>query len=267
MTHGTLRTLFCIGSLVTASCSGPPAIRSVRPLEELARQLSERSGEAISYEDPIWEWQGDLKLKGTDPNTPLAWYPAELTFRPSQSLGSADLKAVLEASIQDYNRQTDGPKFKLLSSRLAWHIVPDQVRTRSGLLEPAKNPLDVFVTTVAEDSRTISGHLRALAGALSIATGLQIKFSSTISALRLNGLEDAFGGNTREFRWGVTGATARTALIDLLERSEITLSWDFMCSGGAKLHNEPCYLSIVPVARASTAVRIIEGAKSQHGAA
>jgi hypothetical protein len=214
------------------------SIRSPRPLLDLARMMEQLYASPVTYEDPIWEFQGDLAPLGPEGRSfPLYRtfvVPPELTPTNRPKLDSAVLREALAA----YHSQTDGPRFKIATSRLGLHLVPDQVRRADGNLAPARNALDAVLSmpiTLASPSQ----HLMNLCAELSAATGARIVFAAPSGNYRLEQIYMPNGHNGRigsredlTVAWGAEGITAREALINLLEPSATTLGWHFICQAG-----------------------------------
>ena len=69
---------------------------------------------------------------------------------------------------------------------------------------------------------------------VSSATGIEVQFAPTATTRGSapDPFEEHFAANTSNpsrFAWGVAGAVARDAVLDLLERSATTFSWSLTC--------------------------------------
>jgi hypothetical protein len=68
---------------------GPDLIRSVHPVSDAADLLRKSHLKAISYEDPLWAWPGEMRVFNSkvDPATKGGSTPTEVAFTlPAQSL-------------------------------------------------------------------------------------------------------------------------------------------------------------------------------------
>jgi hypothetical protein len=220
------------------------SIHSPRPLLDLARLMEQRFASSVTYEDPIWGFQGDLAPVGSGgllfPAFRTFTVPSELTPAHRSKLDAATLGEALAA----YHLQTEGPRYKISTSRIGLHLIPEQVRDAGGKLSHARNALDT-VLNMPVAMRTPSMHLAALCNELSAATRAQIIFMGP-GAYSLEHIYMPNGHNGRRgskedltVAWGAQGISAREALINLLEPSATTLNWHFICRDG-----EDCFLQI-----------------------
>lgn len=118
----------------TAEKDHPKVITSARPMNEVARQLESQFAIPVTYEDPIWFWEGDV---GKAENGVRGLYPRNRTFSMPFELSShSHLNAALLGTILDaYHKQTDGPRFRIIYSSWGFHIVPSKARDSSVTLK------------------------------------------------------------------------------------------------------------------------------------
>ena len=162
---------------------------------------------------------------------------------------SLDLDTVGRAVIA-YNTQTDGPRFKIITSRWGWHIVPDRVRNVDGQFEPTKSLLDTAISIPAA-KRTPLKHMETICEAVTAATETGFVLKPNIPWLdQYFAPENTIPrwANDEElekisFEWGCDQTNARNAVIDLLEYSSSTLSWRVLCEPGEQY----CVFNIMPV--------------------
>jgi len=234
---------------------GPNLIRSLHPVSDAADLLRHSYLRVITYEDPLWEWPGEMRVLGprVDPATKGGWTPDWVLFTlPDAASPAPDLSARLAQVLAAYHQQTGGPRFQVLTSKLGLHIVPLQVRDRDGHLAPAQNPLDKLVF-VPQQERTAHEHINALQSALVAANdGLEIGIGPLVTDLRGDSLNFMFAptrADNRPFVWGtaIPNMTARNALIDLLDHSATTFYWDMRCLGTLSVRYNTCTMHIAPL--------------------
>ena len=218
-----------------------------RPLYEAAKALQRAYAVPVTYEDPILRWVGDMDGREANgsmhyaPKGGVLKLPDDLTPTRTPKLDAGALGKVLDLFHQ---LNPDGPHFRLLQSRYAFHILPDSVRDENGQRMSASSLLDVRIS-VPEEARSSTGHLTAICDAVSAASGMTVRFSGPYVDWTLNGLVPptqamlsmASEAERRRyyFTWGAPEQPARQALIDLLEGSPTSLSWQLLCSA----NNEP----------------------------
>jgi hypothetical protein len=214
-------------------------VTSPRPLGDAALRLQEAYRSAVTFEEPVLSWRGELEAV---PGHKGLMMPAVHAFViPAESGPGTDLATALENTIAAYHQQTSGTRFQVLSSKLGYHIVPVQVHDENGRSVRATSALDQIVT-VPSETRTALQHLHALGAAISSTGPTRV----TISAVPANprGFDKAFRAQPEVFQWGVYSAVARDALIDLLNQSATTFSWWLMCQGSTQASDRLCALNL-----------------------
>jgi hypothetical protein len=255
-----LLSAVCAAQRVPPVGAGPAV--SYRPLDQLTTILESRYGVAVTYEDPILLWRGDMEAWGQDASRPGTFFPArgtvvvpdELTPQRTPKLTAAALEKALD-SLHSLN--PDGPHFRLLETRYGFHIVPDTVRDESGRRVSASSILDVSVT-VPEAVRMPGEHVVALCRAVGAASGINLDLNGryTDQYYAFNGFVprnnmDILGTDEEKrrssFAWGATAVPARDALISLLGKSATTLSWSLLCSPSVRPEGRTCVLNLAPM--------------------
>jgi hypothetical protein len=214
-------------------------VTSPRPLGDAALRLQEAYRTAVTYEEPVLSWRGELEAV---PGHKGLMMPAVHAFViPAESGPGTDLAIALEKTIAAYHQQTSGTRFQVLSSKLGYHIVPVQVHDENGRSVRATSALHQIVT-VPSETRSALQHLLALGAAISSTGPTRV----TISAVPANprGFDKAFRAQPEVFQWGVYSAVARDALIDLLNQSATTFSWWLMCQGSIQASDRLCALNL-----------------------
>lgn len=191
-------------------------------------------------------WSGDLF---TDkPGVKWSTYPKQRVVQlPTAVVKNLDRKqdsTLLAQVVEAANRSGDGPRFAVRTSPFGIHIVPASSADATGRMGPATLLLDQIVTVPAAIRAPIE-HLRALAGALTTSTGMQIEANIGAIGWRFN--QFFTGTGNLMFEWGAEQRQAREALIDLLTRSATTFSWRFNCQPAESAQDRFCVLGLVPI--------------------
>lgn len=217
-----------------------------RPLGTVADRLQEAWARPVTYEDPVWLWSGDLF---TDkPGVKWATYPKHRAVQlPPAAVKNLDRKqdsTLLAQIVEAANRSGDGPEFAVRTSSFGIHIVPVASADANGRMGPTTPLLDQTVS-VPKAIRAPIEHLRALAEAITISTGMRIHDGIGSIGVRFN--QFFTGTGSLMFEWGAEQRQAREALIDLLTRSATTFSWRFNCQPAESPQDRFCVLNIVPI--------------------
>jgi hypothetical protein len=229
-------------------CFGEPmiacgqSVSSPRPLADVADKLENVFGKPVTYEDPMLEWSGDLQsfagVVGLYPRIRSFEIPSGLISGQGFTTAEVPLNEILKA----YQSQTDGPRFKVLTSSWGLHIVPSEVRDRNGVFAQTKSVMD-YVIDVPIAKRTPSEHLAAICKAIANSSGIKVGANDAwlTQLYGPNGIAVITGGlmppkevlkrldALSSINWGVTRKIARDALLDLLKGSASTVSWRVFC--------------------------------------
>jgi len=217
-------------------------VTSGRPMEEVAVRLQDAYGKVVTYEEPILTWREELEPRnGRSPEEKWGLYPKAMTFSMRAINAASDLGPFLNDAIAAYHAQTSGIRFKLLSSKLGYHIVPVQARDESGRLGAAESILD-RVITVPGEARTAEGQLNAIGEAVNDTLPIRLVISAVPA--KVHGFDSAFRAKPEEFEWGIQNLSARDALIDLFDRSASSFSWHLMCQASVQLVDRFCALNV-----------------------
>src|SRR5262249_22239959 len=147
-----------------------------------------------------------------DPNHKWGVVPKSYGFTlPPEISTDTDLVSVLRKIIAANNAQPIGPRFGLLTSKWAYHIVPVQSHDVNGALVPVQSVLD-FPVDVAIEMRPPWRHVQELLAAVKKASGIHVDLSITGSPQRF---DSGFLGKQGNLEWGASGISGRDALIDL----------------------------------------------------
>jgi hypothetical protein len=139
---------------------------------------------------------------------------------------AADVNKVVEA----WREQGLVPHFKLLTSKLGYHVVP----VTGGVLDAR--------VSVPVASRTPEDHMRALEIAVSRASGTMVDMNAMSASP--GGFNRAFRANPERFPWGASHMVARDALVNLLLRSATTFTRHMKCQASPAFFTRLCALNL-----------------------
>jgi len=227
------------------------------PLSQAVDLLQSRYAKPVTDEWPIWS-RGDL--------TSVCCYKGLEVFRVKEhsftlpeglSPEKVPLADAVRQMVEAYNRQNpDMPRFGVLESKYAVHVVPVEVHDEQGRLVPARNFLDVRVSIPVE-RRTAAEHLDAVCRAVTAAMGRTLavrdewSFNSYFAA---NGYAvpeyTVVTGAQRQymlFEWGVDTVSARDAIGELLKGSATTMTWKVGCLMLGPPAEWVCHVAMYPL--------------------
>jgi len=226
---------------------------SSRPAADIADILQARYEKPVTYEDPVWQWDGDAEYWAIEGNPnwagAKAWVPVRRVFHLPPELTTerppALSAALLERVLAEYHRQNPLAHFRVIQSRLGLHFVPDTSHNRSGQVAPALSAMDTTIT-VPEGNRTASAHFEAICEAISQRQGFRVLGMAVgIGEDWYENLFDAPGGKLTR---GATAVTAREALVDLLDHSATSFSWRLLCEPSTLPHGVArCSMNLQPL--------------------
>ena len=122
-------------------------IVSMTPLYDASRILEQIYRKPVTVEGPMeMAWDGDIEMKTApsgrvlrDPKTVKFAIPEEVITEKNQQL---DIK-LLEKILETFHKQTDGPRYKIASSRHGFHFITDEVRDKNGQYVKENQYLDI----------------------------------------------------------------------------------------------------------------------------
>jgi hypothetical protein len=213
-------------------------IQERRPMYEARRELQPLYGKVITYEEPVLSWKDELESQASG----VRMIPKVRSFvMPGAALSAASAEAALGKTLDAYHEQLPGTHFRLLTSKLGYHIVPDQACNEHGDVVSTNSLLDAEVSVPVEE-RTPEEHLDALGAAVTAATGIRLRPAPI--PLSPGGFDRSFQLKSSRFPWGIRSMVARDGLIDLLYRGASTYSWDLMCSTSTIASDRVCILTV-----------------------
>jgi hypothetical protein len=227
----------------------------------MARALEDRYARPVTVEFPLQKWAGELRRL---PAGGITESDHSIVLPDSDGIFSAPALTIdlVRKAMDEFHRQNpDRSRYKVIESKMGFHIVPTDAHDEQGTLRAVPAVLDTVVS-VPVQPRTISEHLKTLVQAISDTTGLYFTppFTDFESRYAANGyffpypqLRSSEDRPYLTFEWGTSGVAARDAVIDLLSRSATTMTWAlmsgpngcnlnvfFMRTGGKNLYLDHC---------------------------
>ena len=250
----TLAFLLCGVRIIFAQAPESNGSRQIvarsRPLADAADRLASLYGKPVTYEDPILIWGGDKEpaqnargeIRLVQKSRSFSM-PVESDRKETRILDKELLNRVVSA----YHSQTDGPRFKVISSAWGIHIVPSEVRDADGKWIEAKSLLDTPIA-IPLAKRTPEGHFHEICAAVTTSTGIKLQefdpyLNGDFARVKFNMFRATVDDLERiSFYWGTTSAmTAREAIFSFLEHSSNTMSWKVLCEVSA---TGPCFFNM-----------------------
>jgi hypothetical protein len=192
-------------------------VDDARPVGQAVDLLMEKYGYRITYEDPPYVYQGDLKdrvVKGFKDQVP-AGGALKVTFTPASGMGtSADMAGLLERVLQAQAVADKGGHFRLVQDDQVFHVVPFEVKDRRGHWVSHTSILDAAISlpgkeraggVMLEDICAAVGvvtHAKVMVGA--IPANVIIPYRGTLSAENESArkvLLRALDGTNRKLTW------------------------------------------------------------------
>lgn len=219
-------TITSSGSSTTLEVdSGRPMLRAVVTLEQ-------RYGYAITYEDPSYVYSDDVfdatkqvrrDHRAAGPGAPKILLPKASTLSmqvPGAScISPSQLDSVLQELVGLQGTGSRGGHFRVDQSQSGiFHVVPTEVRDRSGNWAPQASPLDARISFPAEP-RTEVDLLATIASMVSAATHLDVR------SIRSGIVIGIPSQHHFEFNIGADNETAREVLTQMLKQSPQRESW------------------------------------------
>lgn len=206
-----------------------------RPMAEAVKQLQEKYGWIITYEDPRLVNESDL-LDVTDPNYRLA-NPGgkraldpkggrlEISYFVSSATGKPENPGALLQMLLNAHAATANPgRFELRQTGQVFHVIPSQAKDVRGMWARQSSILDIPIT-FPEKERSVFETLEIITRALSSATQIKV----VIGAIPLN----LFARHRTTL--SASNTPAREALLKTLESANQKFSWRLLYDPGMKL--------------------------------
>jgi hypothetical protein len=247
---------------VAASVGIPAATITVegsRPVAKVVENLIEKYGYAITYEDPRYAYEEDLKDVAAQVRKDFDKYPpgqAPKTIVPkggalTVSYSTEDPASILNQVVQ--TRTANGARFHVERTGDYFHIVPTERRDAEGRWEAHNSVLEIPISLVAHD-RTEREMIQAICDAVSENSDVRIILGGKYMVI--TGFAEEGAEPKRLYRMGADNEPARKVLLRALESvGKVTgerLTWLMYYDFGLRKYA----LNVIPIPdRSSTAVK------------
>ncbi len=212
------------GQALTINVVGP------RPLAVAVRDLEQRYGWIVTYEDPPYVYEGDVeditRLVARDyrPTTPKLVGPRSGVFVfdyvVPRGMATPDPAVLLRELVEAYNVSGSAGAFALTRTGRVFHVVPAASRDSAGTVRPRLSILDTKIT-IPDGERNALGMIESIRDAVNQSKGTAI----IIGTVPLNLLARV------RLRQGAHNESARAVLLRTLEATGRKLSWQLLNDG------------------------------------
>jgi hypothetical protein len=219
-----------------------------RPLAGAVLELDKRHNLLITYEDPQYEYAGDLHDYASEVRTDLLKYAPDkvppvigpaagiinLRYTVSADTGRpADVPGLVRKLIDAHNAGGALGIFTLDQSERYVHVVPLRVRNSEGEWQDHASILSVPIS-IPQARRTTYETLKAICSAVSERAGVKVDIGTVPLNLVLSSRAEI----------GATNELARSVLTRTLNATETDLDWLLLFDPGVKFYA----LNLLPVA-------------------
>jgi hypothetical protein len=210
-------------------------VNDPRPVKVAAAELERRYGWLITYEDPPYQFVGELEDVSKLPGTvvmDLRHQRLELASPLPPAADNPDRVALLNAVIAADANQVGHSRFTLRSSTFGMHLVPSAFRDANGVWSVTTSILDSPIDMPAGQVSVMT-YMEEFRSALFQATGKEVTLATTPYRLLAS----------RNISQAATRQPASEVLIRVLQSIDVPLTWRLLCSPEAPWGY---YLNIVP---------------------
>jgi hypothetical protein len=195
---------------------------SQRPLPDVIRELEERHGWIITYEDPIYESPNDVEevtvVRGDGVRGPAIIAPRARFFEfDYRSLDPTRPRELLSSMLSQYHAANDHA-FRLVQQGDLFHIIPTSSPDAKGIPTERRSRLDVRVS-IEPAWRSVHETLVLILDQVSVSTGESVSLGTS------GGLFDRTMVQT-----GAVNEPARDVLVRTLAATGVKLSWTLLCT-------------------------------------
>lgn len=227
-----LPSLIFLAATVGAQSSIPPSsttvVRGHRPLMYALEILERKCGWLITYEDPVWQFAGDIEQIGSPPRAGLRRIlvpragTLEMPALPGPADEEPDRFALLARLFQAYEQAGNPGFFRVVDEGGILHVLPAFSRDARGQKTAVVPLLDTPIHIPIPET-TPSLAIRAILDQVERARGVPI-----ISELGSRFDRAVFG--PVQVRVDARGQTARSLLLKILKESNQSWTWRLLCS-------------------------------------
>jgi hypothetical protein len=221
-----------------ALCATHPqtlTIEDPRPIAKALELLQSKYGYVVTYEDPRYTYEGDLKdvsqqMTGSvDPRhrirTLVPVGGAVNISVPTTAIDSRTLTPVLSQLLQSHAALQKGGHFRLLEEGGVFHVIPTEVQDRSGNWQPQSSLLDSTITVPKLTNADGMTMLDAICESLTRGSGARV----LVGTVPVNMLMQHRGDLE------ANSEVARAVLLRALAFSSPQLSWSLLYDAGLQI--------------------------------
>jgi len=235
-------TMILAGFTLLEAQLTPIEVINGRPLAKVLRELENRHGWRVTYEDPAYEYVRDLedvtvtaRRGNVPPGAPRLLVPRDRLFRFEYNTNSNRPQEVLPSLVKTYNSASASDAFRVIQQGTLYHVVPTKSLDAKGESRDRRSRLDVGVT-VDDRARNAYEMLEAVLKQVSAAAGEPIGLGLVpMNLLMSTRVSD-----------GAQKEIARDVIVRTLEATKSNISWQLFCDPGA-LRLCALNLHLVPV--------------------
>ena len=207
-------------------------ITSGRPLAAIALELERRHGWIVTYEDPPYEFEGDVddvtgivRRDFSRPNLKVLVPRAKsFTFEYGNGREEVNAARVLPTLLEEYHRTfSTVSTFRLLQTGDVFHVVPQASAGRDGNPVNRRAALNTRIS-IEDSERNGLDLLQEIAKAVSRGSETPIELGTIPVNL--------FVGT--RIRGGARDEVARSVLLRTLSATGVRLSWRLLCQPGLR---------------------------------
>ena len=222
-----------------ALCATQPqtvTIEDPRPIDKALELLQSKYGYVVTYEDPRYAYEGDLKdvsqqmTGSSEPRdrrirTLVPVGGAVNISIPTTVIDSRALVPVLGQLLQSHSALQRGGHFRLLEDGGVFHVIPTEVQDRSGNWQPQSSLLDSTITVPKLTNANGGTMLNAICESLTKGSGARV----VVGIVPVNMLMQHRGDLE------ANSEVARTVLLRALAFSSPQLSWSLLYDAGLQI--------------------------------
>lgn len=213
-----------------------------RPVAEVVHELAARYGVVITYEDPRYAYEADLKDVTLEVRRDLDKYPPGQAPKVIVPMGGTlylsyelplrhdavpRIEEILQKLATAQSATGTGGEFRVLHVGETYHVVPTRVRARNGAWVEQSSILDVPIT-IPKKLRSNDEMLDAICGAVSQAGGMTVSVGGGPVSRLVVRVERAVRGASAE--------PARDVLMRTLESTKQKAAWQLFYSPDDKIY-------------------------------
>jgi hypothetical protein len=225
-THSSLG--LCASSMQTITIEDP------RPIDEALQVLQPKYGHVVTYEDPPYSYEGDLR-DVTEANAKSPSHGVRTLIPvggsvnvtvPASGSDTGTLDSALRQLLQSHAALQRGGHFRFQEKDGVFHVIPTEVRDRNGNWQTLVPLLDSRITLPNLPDANGAVMLNAICDAVSKASGVRVM----VGLMPVNILLQHRGALE------ANNETARAVLLRALRLCSTSLSWSLLYDAGLKMY-------------------------------